>query len=176
MKTRQKPEEFKTKDGFQQIYSTYFSKVLALCMKYTGDESLSKDLVQDVFVSLWEKRKSLVIEKSLERYLCWSVKMKVFEHSRNQSIKRKNLEIVKSRQTEIVLTDENDFGSVQLHHEIRTVANNLSEKCRRIFLMSRQDGLSNKQIAFELNISERTVQYHIKNALRDLKQGLKYRF
>ncbi|MEM8507279.1 MAG: RNA polymerase sigma-70 factor [Bacteroidota bacterium] len=175
MKTSPKSEEFKTKKGFQKIYNLHFSRVLALCMKYTSDENLSKDLVQDVFVSLWEKRDSLVIEKSLEQYLCWSIKMKVFEHTRNQAIKRKNLEIVKNRQTDIAQAEQGDFSNVQLAYELRAVVNNLSEKCRRIFLMSRQEGLSNKQIAFELNISERTVQYHIKNALRNIKRRLHYR-
>lgn len=175
METHRKNEEFRTKEGFQKIYNTHFSKVLTLCLKYTNDENLSKDLVQDVFVSLWEKRENLVIQKTLEHYLCWSVKMKVFEHARNQGIKNKNLEILKNRQMETVQIEENDIGGVQLSYEIKAVVNGLSEKCRRIFLMSRQNGLSNKQIALELNISERTVQYHIKNALQDLRRSLKYK-
>src|SRR5690606_6227853 len=76
---------------FTEIYNNYWEKVFTICYKHTDDLEVAKELVQDIFKSLWERRHSLEINTSYERYLLRSAKLKVFEHIRNKQLRSRNV-------------------------------------------------------------------------------------
>ncbi|MEM9673502.1 MAG: RNA polymerase sigma factor [Cyclobacteriaceae bacterium] len=162
-----------TSKEFSLLYDHYWEKVYAVCYHHTGDVDLAQDMTQDIFTSVWERRDNLRIEKSMEHYLVKSAKMKVFEHFRNQAIREKHeVAIAQTQSTSVADTDGKVAHSL-LSQEINVWVSRLSERCRRVFLMSREQGLSNKQIAQKLRVSERAVQQHISHALEKLKQNLR---
>ncbi|MEM9833805.1 MAG: RNA polymerase sigma-70 factor [Bacteroidota bacterium] len=172
-KEKASPTSFDNPEAFEALYDHYWEKVYAVCYHHTGNADLSQDMTQDIFTSVWERRNSLRVEKSIEHYLVRSAKMKVFEYFRNQTIREKHTEAIAQIQPTTVADTDGKVVHALLSQEINVWVNRLSERCRRVFLLSREQGLSNKQIAQKLDVSERAVQQHISHAVDKLKQNLK---
>ncbi len=158
-----------SEDNFETIFRLYAPKVYAVGMYHLQNRELVRDMVQDIFKSLWERRESLQIAGSLEHYLTRSAKLKVLEHFRREAIHRKNL------QANYVFSEE-DSSTVRKIY-FNDLLNNtwkelrpLPAKTQQIFRHSREKGLSNKEIACNMQISEKTVEYHISRALDFLRK------
>ena len=164
---------FDSPQEFRVLYDCYWDKGYAVCYSHTGDADISQDMTQDIFTSVWERRDTLWVERSIEHYLVRSAKMKVVEHFRNQAIREKHSEAFARMQPTTVADTDGKVAHSLLAQEINLRVSQLSRRCRRIFLMSREQGLSNKQIAQNLNVSERAVQQHIRHALDKLKRNLR---
>ena len=130
--------------------------MFAFCLKNIQDEEVAKEIVQEVFKSLWERRDSLRL-KEVERYLIRAVKLKTFEYIRNKVTRQQHLENF--------TTNKQNY-----YVEYPLIAEELSQKISK--LVSRDQGLTNKEIATKLYISERAVEYHISKALKTLKMEL----
>lgn len=130
---------------------------------------MAKEIVQEVFKSIWERRHTLAIQ-DIESYLVRSVKMKTFTMIRNQQTQRIHHDIIE-KNINSYYTEEPLLGK-ELGEKINTLVEELPKQCRRVFQLSRQEGLTNKQIAHELFISERAVEYHISKALQTLRKEL----
>jgi RNA polymerase sigma-70 factor (ECF subfamily) len=142
----------------------YWHKLYNVAFYYLREERDAEDVVQDVFISLWSRRTHLEIRTRLENYLVRSVKYTAFFYLKIKSRKKtfmKNLTV-----TEAVNDPQEyiDYKSVldQLHLIFETV----SKKTREIFYLSRFDGLTYAEIAQQLHISVKTVEYHISLALK----------
>ena len=136
------------------------------------DRALAEDIVQDVFVSFWQKRNTISIKTSIKNYLYISVIYKVYDYY------RKNNKIIKEE-----LFNHFDYKIQQsnpetklIHKElmdcIDSLINDLPPKCREVFKFSREEQLSNMEIAERLKISKRTVEGHISKALLHLRKSL----
>lgn len=157
------------KDSFEQIYLQYWEGMFAFCIKNIQDEEVAKEIVQEVFKSLWERRDDLRLLE-VERYLIRAVKLKTFEYIRNKVTRQQHLE-------NIINTAENHYVEhplivQELSEKISSLVNKLPAQCKNVFQMSRDQGLTNKEIAHKLYISERAVEYHISKALKTLKTEL----
>ncbi|GAA0882358.1 RNA polymerase sigma-70 factor [Sphingobacterium siyangense] len=157
------------RESFEQIYLRHWEGMFAFCLSNIQDEEHAKEIVQDVFKSLWERRNELRL-KEVERYLIRSVKLKAFEYIRNKVSRQQHLNNI-SNTSESHYTD-NTLIAEELANKISRLVNTLPNQCRKVFRMSREQGLTNKQIAQELVISERAVEYHISRALKTLKTEL----
>lgn len=127
-------------------------------------------MVQDIFKSLWEKRESLEIKDSLEHYLVRAAKLKVFEYYRRETARNKNL----SQHYQFKEEDHSTLRDLQFNDLISSTwkeLRHLPTQTQRIFIQSRQRGLSNKEIALVMQVSEKTVEYHISKALNVLKKS-----
>jgi RNA polymerase sigma-70 factor (ECF subfamily) len=155
--------------SFEQIYLRHWEDMFAFCLSNIQDEEHSKEIVQDVFKSVWERREELRL-KEVERYLIRSVKLKTFEYIRNKVSRQQHLNNI-SNITESHYSD-NTLIAEELANKIAKLVNTLPNQCRKVFQMSREQGLTNKEIAQELVISERAVEYHISRALKTLKTEL----
>ncbi len=161
------------KIDFEDIYNLHWRKVYAVCLFHVKDDELAQDFVQDIFKSLWERRHHLEIKGEYENYLVRAAKLKVFEHIRNEEIKRKHQENIKSNASFLENTTEEQISVSELSHKIGALVELLPPQCNRVFNLSRFRGLSNKEIASALSITEKAVEYHITKALGLLRKNLK---
>lgn len=159
---------------FETVYNLYWKKVYSICYKHIEDPEVAKDLVQDIFISLWERKEELVINDSLEKYLVKAAKFKVFEHIRNKVGHEAKLETISYYQTLEQTASGSEFVELkELQERINSAISVLPEHCKKVFQHSRIDGLKNKEIAQNMHITERTVEYHITKALAFLRIRLK---
>lgn len=157
---------------FTDIYEMYWEKVYHVCYANLEDSELAREMVQDIFKSLWERRDSLEITTSVERYLVRAAKLKVFEYIRNHRIRSTHLKSIAYNQASEVNSTENEILHNCLSKKVSVLVGNLPSEGRQIFTMSRDMGLSNKEIASTLSVSERKVEYQLMKALRFLKSNL----
>lgn len=155
-----------TKDSFEGLFQTYWQRMYHFALKTTEDEEDAKEIVQDVFKSLWERKETLSI-KDAERYLLRSVKLRTLEFIRNKTTRQRHHDIILER-TETDYEDE-QLHVKELHVKLQRIVESLPRQCKNVFKLSREEGLSNKEIAKTLLISERAVEYHISKALITLK-------
>lgn len=159
------------KQSFEMAYELYWEKVFAVCYNNIKEVEPAKGMVQEIFKSLWERRAELEIEK-MEHYLIRSAKFKTFEYIRNKVNRQKHNEFqvmdcsVSSNCTEEQVLFNN------LKEKVNLLVDTLPCQCKRVYKMSREQGMSNKEIASLLVISERAVEYHITKAMSRLKVGL----
>ncbi len=152
-------------------YELYWEKVFAVCYNNIKEVEPAKGMVQEIFKSLWERRAELEIEK-IEHYLIRSAKFKTFEYIRNKVNRQKHNEFqvmdcsISSNCTEEQVLFNN------LKEKVNLLVDTLPCQCKRVYKMSREQGMSNKEIANMLYISERAVEYHITKAMSKLKVGL----
>lgn len=161
-----------SKQDFEHIYRQYWEKVFAICHANIQDRANAEELVQEIFKSIWERREELEIRQHIEHYLITSAKMKVIEYFRKRS---REEELLKNAAANIPTAENTTDLHVRYNdlqtHLLRTV-NDMPEHCRIVYQYKRDKGLSNKEIASALQISVKTVEYHMSNALKILRQQL----
>lgn len=156
---------------FEDVYHRYWEKVYAVCYNNIRDVEVAKEMVQDIFKSLWERRAHLEFE-NVGHYLIRSAKFKTFEFIRNKTTRQKIDEFnyqgcVNSRNC----TEEQVLFK-DLKDNVDLLVDTLPCQCKRVYKMSREEGFSNREIAEKLVISERAVEYHITKAMSTLKEKL----
>lgn len=158
--------------AFGEIYNRYWYKLFGVAYHQTGTKEEAEELVHDVFESLWNKREHNNI-RHLSSYLVVSVKNLTINYIKSQITQRKYQEylifheIQQSNATdEIVRFDD-------LATAVEQAMKKLPEKTSEVFKLSRFENQSVKDIARQLNISEKGVEYHITQSLKVLKEHLK---
>jgi RNA polymerase sigma-70 factor (ECF subfamily) len=165
---------------FRKLYDLYYQRLLLYARSYLDNEDEAEDVVQDIFVHLYEKRKDIVIFSSLISYFFRSVHNKCIQILRHQKVmtgyeERHKLKI---REAEILYNNSDTFSfSEQQIEEISQIfhrtKNKLPDKTKEIFQLSREQLKTNKEIAKLLNIQVKTVEYHITKALKSFTTELK---
>ncbi|GAE83530.1 RNA polymerase sigma-70 factor [Bacteroides reticulotermitis] len=159
--------------NFEDIYNQYWEKVYLQCASKLNDTEIAKDLTQDIFRSLWERHEELVITISIEHYLAKATKLKVLEYIRNEAVKRRHNQLLADNSEPITSVTEEELNYKELYERLKFLIGFLPTQCRNVFTLSKIDGLSNKEISSELNISERAVEYHITKAYSFLRKKMK---
>jgi RNA polymerase sigma-70 factor (family 1) len=162
-----------TETAFTRIYLRYWGTVYGVCQANIEDAELSKEMAQEIFKSLWERRNTLDEIHSVERYLVRSAKMKVFEYLRNDRIRSAHLKAIAYQQHGSNNATERDVQWKFLSRQLSDLVTRLPEQGRRIFSMSREMGLSNREIASSLKVTERQVEYQLTKTLRYLRDNLR---
>jgi len=147
---------------FETLFQTYWKRMYAFALKTTDDEHDAQEIVQEIFKSLWERRKSLNLTDA-ERYLLRSVKLKSLEYIRNKSTRDRHHNLILNQAN--TSYEDNQVNFRELKERINNIIDSLPKQCKNVFKMSREQGLTNKEIAQILFISERAVEYHISRAL-----------
>ncbi len=156
--------------AFTSLYTQYFKKLLIESDKYVKDIYLAEEIVQDVFLKMWEKSEDFTQIRSIKAYLYKSViNSSINYFNRQKSLEQHHQKIVNTFEEENVddLDEENEL-IIKLYREIEK----LPTKCREIFKMNRFERLKYREIALKFDISERTVENHIANALKILRESM----
>lgn len=158
---------------FQTIYHQHFNGLANYAYAVLKDKDAAKDVVQDVFLDLWNKRASLEIKTSLEAYLVRAVKFKSIDFIRKDKTKQQY--VANMTPSTIPITEDNqgeDEQRVEQKKRLAYAIAQLPTKCRQVFLLSRLNGYTYKEIAAEMDISTKTVENQISRALKLLRQKL----
>ncbi|MEM6736587.1 MAG: sigma-70 family RNA polymerase sigma factor [Bacteroidota bacterium] len=159
--------DFTTKEGFNALYYQHSVRAFEFLMRKLKNKSQAMDLLQDVFADIWHRRYNIDVKISMESYIITICKYKLIDHYKAQL---KLSEIKDSQQTELFSSSPED-GMIFMQKKTQMLAafKKMPTKTKRIFLLSRRQGLSNKEIAKDLSVSEKTVEYHISKILKKLK-------
>lgn len=157
--------------AFQSLFDRYYKSMCYAAYKVLPDEHKSKDFAQEVFLTLWRKRETVKIHTSLQAFLRRAVVNKAIDYIRAQ---RLNFEEVPDMEAEVEKHAGMEFK--ELKDLIHYTAEQLPERCRMVFFMSRFEELSHKEIAANLSISEKTVENQITKALKVLRVAIAQHF
>jgi RNA polymerase sigma-70 factor (ECF subfamily) len=163
-------------EAFTGIYSRYWDRLMAVAMHRLGEMEDAREVVQEVFCNLWRRREQLHIEHSLNTYLAAAVKYEIFKRLATRNRRLRLQEGAFRDWSEAVEDVLDQVSARELQSQLGAQVKALPEKCRLIFQLSRDKGYSQKQIAAELGIAEKTVEAHLANALRKLRIGLSHLF
>lgn len=160
-------------EAFSRVFTAWYKDLVLFGGNFLPDREMCEDIVQSVFLRLWNDRTSLVIETSLKSYLLKSVRNSCLDEIRHQDIKRQHESYTLSNSVlEDVDTDHYILYS-DLRKHLQEALCKLPEVYKVAFEMNRFDGMKYKEIAAQLHVSERTVEVRIGKALELLRQYLK---
>ena len=154
--------------AFTEIYNRYWAEMYYHTFRMLKDEDSSKDVVQDVFSTLWLKSASLNISTKLSGHLYISVRNKVLNLIAQDKVRNDYLSAVAAFITQST-NDSLLFDEREILDLVEAEILNLPPRMREIFEMSRKDNLSHKEIAKKLNISDQTDKKQVQNALKIIK-------
>lgn len=157
--------------AYEFIFKQYYRPLSLFANRFVLDIEVSKDIVQELFYQIFEKRAELSVHTNLKSFLYQSVRNRCLNH-----IKMNKLH--DSHHTNILNANINNFDDddaivqVELEDKIASLISALPAQSKKVFEMSRYDGIPNQEIADALGISKRTVETHISLALKRLREGL----
>lgn len=155
--------------AFEKIYNKYWSKLYISAYNLLRDRQACEDVVQEILVNLWVRREELEV-KNLNAYLYSATRYKVFKIIKSGEVRVDLFEEVKD-----LIIDNETINSIVENDMNRYLDENISllpNKCREIFLLSRKEQLSTKEIAERLGLSPKTVENQLTIALRKLRQSM----
>lgn len=166
-------------DVFRQVFEDHYAALLAYCNSYVKNEDVAKDLVQDSFKSLWEKRSSWDSKYNFKFILFSIVRNKAINYLKHQKVQ---LKYVNEFNRDLLQVDLNlraiEFDSCDIliaketHLNIESAIDELPQRCKQVLELSRNKEMKNKEIADELSISIKTVESQMTKALKHLRNRL----
>lgn len=152
------------------IYDKYWNQLFLSAFNMLQDQQACEDIIQDIFINLWNKREQIEIKVSLKSYLFASTRYEVYRQVRLGSVRENIFDQVYER-----LETPSEYGNIEykeLLSQINSIVDKLSSKCKVVYKLSREEQLSHKEIANQLDISTKTVENHLNKALRQLRTSL----
>ncbi len=160
------------KQEFEILFRAHFKALAGFAKKYVNDIDVAKGIVHEVFMKLWEKRSEIDTNQSVKSYLYTGV------YNRSLNYIRDNKKFDKSgEQADIPEQKENwdisnEMTASEIQLKIDKTLQDLPEKCRQVFEMSRYEDLKYREIAEKLDVSVKTVETHMSKALKALRKNL----
>ena len=164
----------KLKNGDNNAYTLlmndYYKNLCGYANLFTKDPSKSEDIVQNVFVKIWIYRKKIDPNIPIKKYLYKSVYNEFIDQYRKNksviSLEEKYLKVIDT------IIDDNSLDIEKLMMNVNREIDKLPEKCKRVFILNKKEGLTHDEIAEYLQISTKTVESHITRAFKILNQKL----
>jgi RNA polymerase sigma-70 factor (family 1) len=169
--------------SFEFLFKAYFPRLFGYALRFVPDEEDARDLVQDCFVALWEKKENITSD-SIVSMLFTMVRNSCLNYLKHQSVVRKHqLTCLEKNAGEeylyhadMLMHTESKLLLDELQEQVNWVIDSLPPRCREVFLMSRNEGLKNREIAEKLMISTTAVEKHIAKAIHLFQQHFKNRY
>jgi RNA polymerase sigma-70 factor (family 1) len=158
--------------AFSELYNRHARRLRGISYAKLNSKEAAQEIVQEIFLNLWERRHSLQIE-SVSSYFNVSVKNRVINLIKRQSLIKKHAEYYKSLATILSDETEQDIEFSNLYTAFEEGVSKLPEKTQLIFKLSRFEHKSIAEIATELQLSQQAIKYHITQSLKELRLYLK---
>ena len=163
---------------FSKLYNNYYVLLCTIADNYLKDKYLAEEAVGEVFLNFWEKYNNIVITTSVKAYLVRSVQNWCVNFIHHQKVEQKLKQKIETEGMLPGLAESSEYPLGSLYEKelaaiISNAINALPDQCRRIFLLSRDEGLTYDEISERLNISVNTIKTQIKIALAKLREWLK---
>ena len=162
--------------SLELLFRRLYPRLCAYANKFVQDTGDSKEIVQDLFLAIWNNREHLDESRSLEAYLFTSVKNKCLNVLKARIVKSKQAELLWMLYSEESSMNDNSYHVLlanELQSDFNKALQKLPSECRRIFELSRFEGLRYQEIAGRLNISIKTVETQMYRALNKLRIELR---
>lgn len=164
--------EHGNEEAFKILFQNYYASLCYFANQYVKEDHAAEEIVQEVFLKIWEKRKIIKIETSVKQYLYKSVRNSSLNFIQHNKVKNQYaMDIIENFKQEIDPTKY--YLEVGLAEKIEESINSLPEKRKEIFRLCKEDGLKYKEIAEKLKISVKTVEAQMGLALKSLREKLK---
>lgn len=159
-------------EAFAELFKRYWKKVHNMAYQRVRSEEVTAEIVQDLFIALWDKRASHSITH-LPSYLYSAVKNKALNYMAAQVVRKNYWDYCKKFFLDRDNATENTVEFDELMEAIETGIEHLPEKSQKVFRLNRLEGRSIPEIADTLNLSEKAIQYHLTQSLKKLRLHLK---
>ena len=168
------------KFSFSQLYTQYYKRSFMFVKSYVRDEMIAEDISSEALIQLWESMKVEEVQNPLA-LLTTILKNKSLNYLKHQAIEWEAKENISAKQMRdmdyrmfsLDACDPNEMFSSEITHILKETLASMPEQTRRVFIMSRYQQLPVKEIADKLNITPKTVEYHITKSLKVLRIALK---
>ena len=160
------------KQAFSVLYRKYAPRCLSFVLSMTKDMSVAEDITHDIFVKIWLKRDLVSKAGSFSSYLFRMVRNAVMDHYESNAIRRRyaSCQAMVGEEFRELVEEKVNFDDLQLI--VFKAVSDMPAQRRRIFTLSRYEGMDNKDIAEKFGLNIRTVENHITNALVDIRMAL----
>lgn len=158
---------------FENIFNEYYTVFVRLSLKIVKQEEVAEEVVQDVFVKLWEKKSDISIQISLKAYLAQAVKNQSLNYLKSKEGKYQ--QTLKTEVEDYLVVDEetqNELEFLEFQYLVEKSINALPDRSQQIFKLSRYDGLSYAKIAEKLDISVKAVEKQMSSSLKKMREFL----
>jgi RNA polymerase sigma-70 factor (ECF subfamily) len=156
---------------FRQLFDKFYRPLVVFANRLLSDPDLSRSVVQDVFVMMYDKRSEINIHTSLQSHLFQTVRNRCLNVLKHNKMKREHHQRIFDSGSETEQPAET-LEYAELERCLDTVINALPDQCRKIFKLSRYEGVTNQEIADQLDLSKRTVETQISKALKRIREEL----
>lgn len=156
--------------ALNEIYMLYWQDLFVCAYNVLKDKAACEDIVQDLFLQLWQKRSTIQITTSLRAYLYTAVRYNVFRQIRTGKVRNVLFDEAADRMS--VNTTEFIMAEKDITRQVARVVAGLPDKCREVYKLSREEQLTHKEIASRLNISTKTVENQLTIALKRVRASL----
>jgi len=159
--------------AFENLFKIYCQPLINFAQRYVNDTQTAENIVQDVFVKIWQNRENLNPSSNIKSYLYIAARNQSLKHLRHLKIVRRSEEDVEKFE-KIVATPEDNYDERVIATSIQKAVDRLPEKCRLIFSLNRYNRLTYREIAEIQNISIKTVETQMGRALKFLRSSLSH--
>ena len=160
---------------FDDLFRQYSKPLFYYAVKFVDDEA-ARDIVQDVFVKLWSNQ-TIIIKQSFNSLLFTMVRNSCLQHLEKLKVRHKYLEstklLLQEEELRFYMEEKTSLIEQELENKLTEVLENLPERCRQIFKLSRFENKKNREIAEELDISVKAVEKQITKALATIRSEMK---
>lgn len=157
--------------AIEEIYDRYWKQLLAVAYGIVKDKDDAQEIVQSVFIRLWDRRQNLKIT-NLSGYLATSIRYAVYTMIQRNQRKEEVCQIYLNRKQEKDYEEEKIYANF-LKQYINGIVDKLPDRCKLVFVYSREEGKTIPEIAEKLDIAEKTVESHLTKALKRIRLSLK---
>ena len=160
--------------AFDVFYVRHVPDLVSLAARKTNSREAARELVQDVFFDLFKQKDRLDADRNIRAYLHGALRNRIFNYYREILQKKKHEDLLLLTNNESYNGTEQQVAYNELKDLLQQGIEGLPLKCREVFVLSRQEHLSHKEIAVRLNISVNTVEQHMRKALQRLRCSIQH--
>lgn len=160
-----------SEQALEAILLRYWDSLFVVAFKILGDRQVCEDAIQEIFIKIWQNREKLKVTYSLKAYLFAATRYEVYRQVKLLAVHARNTDLESLR----IIEKYNPHDSLEyeeLLQDVEKIINSLPDRCKQVYLLSREEQLSHKEIASRLQISIKTVENHITIALSHFRRVL----